>query len=294
MTRYLTPSQYNQMVRQSQQKQRQAIDDYNRRVRTHNEKVNQAINNYNRQVNAHNARVRANRERLRSELLRFAQQGTASRYVTFRISVTTVQTAYERLEGAAASGHGLDGRYNEILDLSEREATNNIGLMNALTGNPFLTPGAVAPNEPESPLNPVLDGIQPELANRWRGALFALNPHNPDAARHFCTSAREIMTRILDARAPDDRVIATTPTCDRTQQGTPTRRAKIKYVLHLKAMEQSDLEVFADSDMDNVLQLFHVFNEGTHGDAGTFSLPQLQAIRTRVEDGLMYFSRLSQ
>ena len=52
------------MLRQAEQKQRQAVNDYNRKVRAHNQKVHQAVDNYNREVRAYNARVRANRQRL--------------------------------------------------------------------------------------------------------------------------------------------------------------------------------------------------------------------------------------
>jgi hypothetical protein len=45
--------------------------------------------------------------------------------------------------------------------------------------------------------------------------------------------------------------------------------------------------------MENVVQLFHTFNEGTHGSAGKFDLPQLKAIRQRVEEGISFLSRLT-
>jgi hypothetical protein len=45
MPRYLTPSQWNSMVRQTEQAQHQAIDKFNRDVRAYNQKVNQAIKN---------------------------------------------------------------------------------------------------------------------------------------------------------------------------------------------------------------------------------------------------------
>jgi hypothetical protein len=85
-------------------------------------------------------------------------------------------------------------------------------------------------------MTPVLQTISAELGHRWRGALFSLSPDNPDAARHFCTSARAIIARILDAKASDDRVALLISGGDRTPQGTPTRRVKIRYLLHQKGM----------------------------------------------------------
>ncbi|NIA72034.1 hypothetical protein HBA54_25875 [Pelagibius litoralis] len=290
MVRRVTRSQLNSMVRQAEQKHRQAVNKYNREARAHNQKVRQSIDKYNRDVRAYNSRVRADRQRLKNEIARLGRQQVTTRYVTFRTSVTAVQTAYDRLEHMADAG-GLDERYNEVLDLSEREAANNAGLMNALLGDADSA-GGLPPDSPESALTPVLRSISTELGDRWRGALFSLSPHNPDAARHFCTSVREIITSILEVKAPDGAVFETMPDCDRTQQGKPTRRAKIRYFLHLKGMKRDELEAFVESDMNNVVELFRTFNEGTHGSAGNFDLTQLQAIRKRVEDGIMFLSRL--
>ena len=286
----IIPSQWNSLVRRAQQQQRQAIDKINREIRAHNQKVNQTIHQYNRTVDACNARVRANRQRLKNELARLSRHTRTTRYITYRISVNAVHMAYERLEHAADAGR-FDERYNEILDLSEREAANNASLMNALMGD-AQTADELPPNAPESPLTPFLQTISAELADRWHGALYALSPHNPDAARHFCTSVREIITRILSTKAPDKVVTATMPHCERTLHGTPTRRAKIRYFLHLKGMKQDELETFVESDMNNVVELFDVFNEGTHGAAGTFDLAQLQTLRNRVEDAIIFLSRL--
>jgi Predicted pPIWI-associating nuclease len=53
-------------------------------------------------------------------------------------------------------------------------------------------------------------------------------------------------------------------------------------------MFDRDLEEFIDRDLDNVVTLFNVFNEGTHGSAGTFTLGQLAAIKQRVEDAIRF------
>ena len=141
----------------------------------------------------------------------------------------------------------------------------------------------------------LLDGlrkISPDLDDRWNGAVFALNPKNPDAARHFCTSAREIITRILEIKAPDSEVFALLPDCDTTDRGNPTRRSKLRFFLHRQGMTEGTLEEFVENDIDNIIQLFHVFNEGTHGSAGTFDFPQLNAIKKRVEDGIVFLTEI--
>lgn len=291
MARRISLSQFKSKVRQLEQKQCQAIDKYNREVRAHNRKVKQAVDQYNREVRAHNARVHANRQRLKSEIAKLARKNTTTHYVTFRTSVGQVQHAYERLESAAEADR-YDERYNDILDLSEREAANNAGLMNALLGDTDVESDATAPDSADSPVTPLLRRESDDLADRWQGALYALSRRNPDAARHFCTSAREIIAGILDTKAPNDAVSSVIPDCERTQQGTPTRRARIRYILHLTGMAQDELESFVEADMENVVQLFHTFNQGTHGTAGKFDIPQLQAIRRRVEDGIMVLARL--
>lgn len=292
MARHISPSQFRSKIRQAEQKMRQAINKHNSAVRDYNRKVKKAVNDHNRNARAHNARARANRQRLNRELTRLQRQATPNQqYVTFHVSVNAVQSAYEHLERSAESGL-LDERYNELLDLSEREAANNAGLMNALLGQAEPTNDA-EPNDAPSPLTAILASISEDLARRWQGALHALSPHNPDAARHFCTSARELITRIFDLKAPDTAVRAAMPGCECTpDRKTPTRRAKLRYFLHLKEMDSEDLIAFAESDMSNIVELFSVFNKGTHGEAGTFDFAELQAIRQRVEDGIMFLSRL--
>ena len=53
-------------------------------------------------------------------------------------------------------------------------------------------------------------------------------------------------------------------------------------------MSVDPLEEFVENDLENIVQLFDIFNAGTHGTAGTFDLAQLKAIRRRVENGIMF------
>ena len=298
MTRRISMSQFKNQMRQLQQKQKRAVDDYNREVRKHNQQVkqavsktNQEINRYNNAVRTHNNRVRANRDRLKRELQKLANCQSSSRYVQYRTTASSVQIAYQQLERHAETA-GLDTRYDEILDLSEREAANSAGVMNALLGD---IENAVIPEDEavESWLLEFLGGISTDVVDRWRGALFSLDPSNPDAARHFCTSAREVITQILEIKAPNSEVFAELPNCDITDCGNPTRRAKIRYFLHLKGLTDDHLEEFIERDMEGVVQLFRVFNDGTHGSAGAFNHSQLLAIRKRVEDGISFLSKIT-
>ena len=78
------------------------------------------------------------------------------------------------------------------------------------------------------------------------------------------------------------------PACEKTPNGSPTRRSKIRFFLQRSNMAESALEDFVEEDMKNVLQLFREFNDGTHGSAGRFSLDQLSAIKKRVEDAVAF------
>lgn len=293
MARKVTPSQLKRMMRQAEQRarsqQKQVIDKLNREIRQHNQKVQQSVNKYNAEVRAYNARVRSNQQRLRTELARLKNQTTPTTYVHFRESVDVVQRAYTVVDNRSDRGE-YDARYNEYLDLAEREAANSASVMNALVGG-LTDPIANDPSaDPE--LFDFLSSVSGELLDRWRGALFSLHPQNPDAARHFCTSAREIFTAILELRAPDAIVLGWNPQCQVTNQGKPTRRAKIQFFLHRKDLKDESFEEFVEQDMQNVIDLFGVFNSGTHGSAGTMQLGQLQALKLRVEDGLSFLRRI--
>ncbi len=294
MARKYTPAQIRSKLRQAEQKQRQAINKYNQEVRRYNQKVKAAVNSYNQAARSHNARVRANRQRIRSELARLdsqARAASAQLSAGYRSSVVSLHKSYFRLE-SFADQRELGPQYGRLLDLSEREVANGLAVTNRMVGA-----GAdveEGPSEPESDSN-IIDGlraISPDLCDRWTGAVYSLSPNNPDAARHFCTSAREIIASILELKAPDADVFALLPDCEKTQRGNATRRSRLRYFLRRRGMLDEELEEFVESDMANIVELFHVFNDGTHGSAGRFGLEQLRAIRTRVEQGILFLSEI--
>ena len=174
--------------------------------------------------------------------------------------------------------------------MSERETANSVAVADSLLRDEQDEGNAA--DLSETNVTDELREIDPDLDGRWRGAVFALSPRNPDAARHFCTSAREIFVRILDVTAPDADVLASDPDCPK-HDGRPTRRAKIHYLLARKGAEGGALEDFVEEDMTNILRLFRVFNDGTHGGAGRFSIGQLVAIKERVESGILFLHQIA-
>lgn len=291
MARKITPSQLRRQLRQDQSEQKRAVDKYNQEVRRHNRKVDKAVNQHNSEVRRHNARVRANRRKVASELNKLRSGSTTVRYQTLRSSTLALNTHYESLELREQEFDDLhNGAY--FLDLSEKENANSLEASNVLESDEASAP-VIDPSElVESEITDELSSISIELDNRWRGALFSLNPSNPDAARHFCTSAREVFVQILETRAPDDAVLAQDPECEKTDRNLPTRKSKIKYTLVNAGILNDAAVDFVDEDVRNVLQLFRIFNDGTHGSSGRYNLNKLLTIKNRVESGILYLSKI--
>lgn len=288
--------QAQQQLRRAQQQQRQALNklqqaarkydmDVKRAVDKHNADVRGVVDQHNREARAHNQRVRSDRARLRRELNRL-QNTQGSRYLTYRDSVTTLGRSWERVEAAAPTVPWLGA---DMLDLAERETANSAAALSELL-DPSDDP-AVAHRLADTEIDDELAELDEDLDRRWRGALFALSPANPDAARHFCTSSREILTTILETWAPDDEVEAVFPDEPRTEHGTITRRTRIRYCLHRRGRDLDELADFVADDIANVTSLFRVFNDGTHGHAGRFTITQLAALKRRVEDAILFLHR---
>ena len=297
MARRFSASQFKHKLRQAQQKQQQAINKYNAAVRRHNQNVrsavnkyNSAVNQYNRDVRAHNSRVRANRARLKNLLSQLGRQPARANFVVYRTSVQNLNVAFTNFEHRYETQQ-IGPEYTRYVDLAERETANSAEVANRLLGT--MPPGAEAVDSLEDAvLWDRLRQISTDLDDRWRGAVYSLSPNNPDAARHFCTSARELFTEMLELTAPDDAVFSAMPNADRTERGTATRRSKIRFLLNRQGMADDALEDFAVANMEDVVQLFHVLSKGTHGSAGAFGVVQLAAIKKRVEDGITFLTEI--
>jgi hypothetical protein len=273
------------MLRQAEAKQRQAINKYNSAVGKYNATLKRAVDDYNREVRARNARVRGNQRRLQSEITRLNSQRSSTRYVITQTSTIALHTAYRRVEADADTGL-WDERDQALVDLAEAEAANSARVTNTLIG--------VAADEEEledTSLTDELSALSEDLDRRWRGALFALNPRNPDAARHFCTSAREIILQMIDQKAPDAVVLKAMPNCQKVN-GQPARRDKIGYLLDQYGADHQSLGDFIESDVNDVMNLFGEFNKGTHGPSGRFDILALRVIKARVEGSVRFLSTI--
>ena len=279
MARRISSSQLRSKIRQAKNKSEQA-----------RRKLNQNIRKAKNEIRRHNARVRANRQKIINQLNRLRSR-TVIRHKVLHTSTLTLNASYQNLE---AKEHEFENLAfgNEFLDLSEKENANSLAVSNVLEGGEQEN---IAGNEEElvsTSITNELSQISTDLDSRWKGALFSLSPSNPDASRHFCTSAREIFIQILDHYAPNVAVLARFPDCDKTEDDQPTRRWKIKYILVNAGIVSEEAVDFVDEDVKNVLQLFNVFNTGTHGSAGVYQFSKLAAIKERVESGIMYLSSI--
>jgi len=305
MAKKINISQLRSKLRQIESQQRQAINRYNQQVRQHNQRVqqavrstNHAINKYNQEVRAYNNRVRSNQQRLRNEIARLQSQAS-TKNVQYRQSVVRVTSAYERLDIRTTNALDTSPQENFFVDLSEREAANTVGLFNALEAEQQSnaaeedTDSIEANNLQKTSIEGEISVISEEIDSRWRGALFSLHPRNPEAARHFCTSVREIFTEILDLKAPDELVFSAMPTCTRTPRGNATRRSKIEYLLSLKNIRNSELSDFVDEDVRNIIELFGVLNGATHGESGRLNIATLHQVKRRVEEGLLFLCHIA-
>lgn len=290
MVKKINISQLRSKLRQIESKQRQAINNYNQEVRKHNQNIKNAVNKYNSAVRQHNARVRANRQRIINELNRLQSRKTV-RYQVLHTSTVSLNRSYQSLERREQEFEKIPFG-NQFLDLSEKENANSLSVLNALESDERQTNAGNDGDLVSTSITGELSNISPDLDSRWKGALFSLSPMNPDASRHFCTSAREIFIQILDHFAPDTDVLTRFPQCEKTDKGQPTRRWKIKHILVNSGIISEEAVEFVDEDITNVLQLFRVFNDGTHGSAGRFEFSQLRAIKERVESGIVYLTTI--
>ena len=276
-------NQVRQAEAKAKQQQRQQINKLNQEIRKRNAARNREIDAYNRNARAYNSRVRANRQRLQQALRRLHSQPVTIRFVELRQSVIQLSSAYSRLETVDRAPY--------LSDLAEQETANSVSVLNAL----LETQEAVDESQSDitdTVISDQLAQLSPDLDDRWRGAIYSLNPTNADAARHFCTSTREIVTTILDIGAPDADVIHHNPDCQLTDNGAPTRREKIHYCLLRKGHDIEVVENFVETNIDNVIALFSTLSAGTHGRAGKYSLRQLEAIKVRVEDAIRFMCEI--
>lgn len=285
MAKSFNMSQFKSKVRQLENKQRQAINNYNRAVRQYNNSVKKAISDYNTFVRNYNSAVRQNRQIINREISKL--QSHSSTRTTFTVSLDAMQQYYSAVNSYYGEGVPVNQHQDRILDLIEQEQANSVITANAVENNEYPEE-----NTEDIEIGNKLLLVSQDLNDRWKGAVFSLDPNNPDACRHFCTSARELFTDFIELKAPDIEVFAFNPNCAKTERGNATRKEKIKYMLRNTQLNDSVVS-FVKSDIDNILELFHVLSDGTHGVAGRYDNKKLMQVKKRVEQGIYFLCEIA-
>ena len=277
MVRRISTSQLKSQLRRLESKQRAAINNYNRAVR-----------NYNTQVRKVNTELRRNQQKIKSELNKL--NSSLRKTTTYTKSVRVLNTSYQTVSYNYETLAYPNSQQEELYNLIEQENANNLIVANTLDNEHEQPDIDVSLND--STIGNKLKILSSDLNDRWNGALFSLSPQNPDATRHFCTSSREIFTDIFDKYAHDEDVFNMFPNCEKTDRGNATRRWKIKFFLNKKGIELDGADEFIDNDIENILELYHILSDGTHGSAGRYTFNQLKAIKKRVEDGIIFLCNI--
>ena len=273
-------SHFKSQIRQAQRKaERQLKNELNQASRKIERDINREIHNYN-------SKMQHNRQIVLRELKKLQTHSTMTIRSSYTISLDAMQKHYVTI-GNVYQNESLTPQQEYILNLIEQEQANGLITANIVENNDFP-----AENTDDIEIGAKLQHVSDDLNNRWKGAVFAINPQNPDAARHFCTSAREIFTEFIELKAPDEAVFQYNPNCQKTNQGNATRREKIKYMMRNSNMDESVIS-FAESDITNILELFHVLSDGTHGPAGRYSYQNLLQVKKRVEQGIYFLCEIS-
>jgi len=287
-------SKFKSQMRQAQRKAEQQMkSEINKAQRKAEQKTKQQLNaavrkyerDVNREIRKYNANAKRNQQIINRELSKLNQTSHIS--TGYTTSLNAMQQIYQSVGAMYGEGVYITPRQDTVLDLIEQEHANSLITANAIENNE--TPEE---NTEDLEIGNKLMLVSQDLNNRWNGAVYALNPNNPDAARHFCTSCRELFTDFIELKAPDADVFAYNPNCERTERGNATRREKIRYMMCNLEFDDSVID-FADADITNILELFHVLSNATHGPAGKYSVNQLLQVKRRVEQGINFLCAIS-
>lgn len=133
-----------------------------------------------------------------------------------------------------------------------------------------------------SPLESLLQEVDPDLLVPLQGARASLGSSNPDRVRHVSSSLREVYTHVTHKLAPtkDVRAWSEDPGFY-DEEGKPTRRARLLYVV--KAVRSEEFLSFVETDVEEALNFLDTFHRGAHKLAPDLSDEQLQKMAERME-----------
>jgi hypothetical protein len=132
----------------------------------------------------------------------------------------------------------------------------------------------------------LLSEIDANLIIPLQGARLSLTSTNPDRARHFATSLRELFTHVVHALAPDHEVKAWSNMPEHFEKGRATRRARLLYIC--RGLNQDRFSEFVEKDITAVLAFLQLFQRGTHQVVAEYSDLQLRMMLVRMESSIRF------
>lgn len=140
--------------------------------------------------------------------------------------------------------------------------------------------------ENEITLSKYLPKFDEGLYIMWKGAVETLNSKNPDKARQFITSIRELFTHLFQKLASDKDIKEWTEDPTLFYQGRPKRMTRLLYIL--RNINDKLFADFIKKDIETTISLIDLFQKGTHSISCGFSEYQLIAIKSKSESTLKY------
>lgn len=131
-----------------------------------------------------------------------------------------------------------------------------------------------------------------DLIQMWEGAKAVLNStNNPDYARHFITSLRELLTHFIQRLAPDKEICKWTSSPDDFHDKRPKRRTRLNFIC--RSINHDNFSNFLKKDIDSTLELIDLFQRGTHKVGSPYTRNQLIALKAKFEGIILFLSETS-
>jgi hypothetical protein len=124
-----------------------------------------------------------------------------------------------------------------------------------------------------------LSELNPSLYLLWQGAWGSLVSRNPDRIRHTLVSARELVTHVLHALSPDDKIKAWSKSNEHYHNGRPTRKARLLFIHD--GINDPAMKDYFQKENDACLSLIDLFQR-THDITPEFNDTHLQVMLRRV------------
>ncbi len=140
--------------------------------------------------------------------------------------------------------------------------------------------------ENELSLQKKLSQVDSRLIRLWEGAKQTIKSDNPDKARHFSISIRELLTHVLHKLAPNEEIRRWTSEEEYFHEGNPTRKARLMYIC--RKISAEPFERFFEKDVAATLEFMDLFQDGTHAVQPSMTDKHLQAFKARAEATIKY------